>query len=1082
MKTIEDHLIQYGIAIIGMAGRFPGANTPEEFWDNLAQGVESIRFFSEEELKASGVPEHLRKHPDYVPAKGALDDIAGFDADFFNIPPKEAELIDPQQRHFLECAWEVLERAGYDPESYAERIGVFASASKNTYLLVNLVTHPELQEHSQAIQALIANDKDYISMRTSYKLNLRGPSLTIQTACSSSLVSLHMACQSLITGECEMAIAGASAIDVPHKAGYLYQPGGLFSPDGHCRAFDDNARGTVFGQGVGVVLLKPLEQALKDKDYIHAVIRSSAINNDGANKTGFTAPSVQGQAEAISEAIALADIDAASISYVEAHGTGTALGDPIEVEALKLAFAQHTEAKNFCALGSVKTNIGHLNAASGMAGLIKTVLSLENGSIPPTLHFNRPNRHIDFDNSPFYVSRGATFKEGSKRRAGVSSFGIGGTNAHVILEEAPECEPRATVEKKELIVLSARSLKALEAAKKRLGNYLKKHQPNLSNVAFTLATARRAFAYRAFFICENTAEALGILLSDKSASIQSAVVQTTKAEGKAPCAKSNEDRSACLQQWGEQWLQGQALNWLELFDKKQHQRIPLPTYPFEHKRHWIERREPWIPEKEARTVVTTDVEARILAIFKKLLGVETVKTTDNFFDLGGDSLLGIDLIAYVKDEFELSVPLNALFAAPTVAEIVQLIETAKDLGVKAAVQGMTNEAASDKHLDESIQPPTAFDFDSKPPALLVTGATGFLGTFIIEELLAKTEANIYCLVRAGSLEEGFARLEKGFRYYGLNGFAKKERLRVLLGDLSEVHFGLPEAEYMALAEEISAIYHCGAKLSFIDPYRNLRKINVQGTRTAIEFACTKRTKHLHHVSSIAVYDSDNYVGLPHADESLSLEESRGFHTGYDESKWVSEMLVAEAGRRGVPVTVYRPGNISGDARTGICSATDLVGIMIRGCIELGFAPDNDAFVDVVPIDYVARSLVHLSLQEFAVGEKYNLVNTKPARWIQFVHMIQKLGYGIRTEPFESWCERLRAEARKANSSNPLVPLLPTFDERPLFSNRCYSGKKVLETLVSTDIRCHAMDEGLFNLYINHLVEKGALMPLVEQEM
>ena len=1088
MNPIEDHLIQYGIAIVGMAGRFPGSNTIEEYWNMISNGIETIRFFSEAELAESGVPESLYKHPDYVGAKGIVDDIAGFDAGFFNISPREAELIDPQQRLFLECAWEVLEKAGYDPEMFAGRIGVFASASKNTYLLFNLMTCPELHESSVAMQVLLANDKDYISTRTSYKLNLRGPSITVQTACSSSLIALHLACQSLMSGECEMAIAGAAAIDVPHKAGYLYQPGGIFSPDGHCRVFDDSARGTVFGQGVGAVLLKPLAQALKDKDFIHAVIRSSAINNDGSNKTGFTAPSVQGQVDVIVDAIELAGIDAATISYIEAHGTGTSLGDPIEVEALKLAFEQHTQEKNFCALGSVKTNIGHLNAASGMAGLIKTALSLEQASIPPSLHFERPNPHIDFADSPFYVSQGASFKKGCPRRAGVSSFGIGGTNAHVILEQAPELKQHRREQQWQLLILSARSFKALEQAKKRLGNYIKMHKPQLQDVAFTLAVGRRAFSYRCFVVCRDSDDAVDLLLGENHQRVYCAVVDSHKEQlpheidhqfDRSLLKSSKEDRCSVLSQLGHHWLTGCSLNWLEFYDHEQCQRIPLPTYPFEHKRYWIERREQHLHEIKRVPLETMDVQARMTTIFEKLLGVSTVKPTDNFFDLGGDSLLGVDLIAYVKDEFKLSIPLNALFATPTVMDIVQLIETAQQVGVEAALGNRTHEAAFDLQLDNRIQTPTEFQYDPEPTSILVTGATGFLGTFVIQELLDKTNAVIYCLVRAASIEEGFARLERGFKRYGLEGFAKKHRLQVLIGELSQPHFGLTEQLYMDLAQEIYAIYHCGAKLNFIDPYCNLRKINVQGTRTAIEFACTKRTKHLHHVSSIAVYDSKNYEGLPHADETLPLEHSRGFHTGYDETKWVSEMLVAEAEKRGVPVTVYRPGNISGDSRTGVCSATDLVGIMIRGCIELGFAPDNDAFVDVVPIDYVSRSLVHLSLQPHAIGEKYNLVNATPARWIQFVQMIQQAGYAIRTESFDSWCNRLRAERLKGHSRNPLIPLLPTFDDRPLFSNRCYSGHKVTECLQQTDIRCRSMDADLFLIYLSHLVAMGALAPIAE---
>lgn len=1048
---MDEHLLQYGIAIVGMTGRFPGANTIDEFWENISLGTESISFFSDEELANAGVPESLRKSSDYVGAKGIVEDIAGFDANFFNIPPREAEFIDPQQRLFLECAWEVLEQAGYDPDVFAGRIGVYASASKNTYLLFNLMSCPELHDFSTAMQILIANDKDYISTRTSYKLNLRGPSVTVQTACSSSLVALHLACQSLMAGECEMAIAGAAAIDVPHKAGYLYQSGGIFSPDGHCRVFDDSACGTVFGQGVGAVLLKPLAQAITDKDFIHAVIRSSAINNDGADKIGFTAPSVLGQAAVIMDAIELAGIDAKTISYIEAHGTGTSLGDPIEIEALKKAFAHYTQDKNFCAVGSVKSNIGHLNAASGIAGLIKTTLSLQKGIIPPSLHLETPNHHIDFENSPFYVSQGASFKPEVPRRAAVSSFGIGGTNAHVILEQAPELPLVPSKQQEQLLVLSARSLKALEHAKKRLATYLKRYKPELRDVAYTLAVGRRAFAFRSFVICRNIEEAMTALLEENALS-----------------TATETSRYAMLQDMGNLWLKSSKFDWQELYDKDLCRRIPLPTYPFEHKRYWIERRENPVAEVVNSSLRNLTVEERMMEIFEKLLGIKPIKSTDNFFALGGDSLLGVDLVACVKQAFNLSIPLNALFETPTIAELVTLIETAQLHGVEAATANRAYDARQDIFLDSHIQPPTVFQYDPNPESILVTGATGFLGTFIIQELLEKTDAIIYCLVRASSIEEGFTRLARSFQTYELNGFTQKDRLRVLLGELSLPNFGLDEQQYQHLAEEIYSIYHCGAKLSFIDPYKNLRKTNVQGTRSAIEFACAKRTKHLHHVSSIAVYDSDNYIGLSYADETLPLDHSYGFHTGYDETKWVSEMLVQEAEKRGIPITIYRPGNIAGDSRTGICSATDLVGIMIRGCIQLGFAPNSDAFVDVVPIDYVSRALVHLSLQPNARGEKYNLVNATPARWIQFVRMMQEQGYAIREESFEDWRNRLRVESRQTSGTNPLVPLLPTFEERSLFSNRCYSGKKVSQCLQGTDIHCRAMDGELFKIYVNYI--------------
>lgn len=507
------------IAIIGMSCRFPGAKNIDEFWDNLKDGVESISFFSDEELLSVGIDPTLLSKPNYVKANAILSDVENFDATFFGISPKEATMIDPQQRLFLECAWESLESAGYNPETNNTSIGVYAGVGMNTYLLKNL--YPSLDNLDLSIsnyQLMIANDKDFLPTRVSYKLNLQGPSVSVQTACSTSLVAIHMACQSLLNGECNMAIAGGASIRVPEKTGYLYHEGMIFSPDGHCRAFDAQAQGTVGGNGVGIVVLKRLEDAIADRDCIHAVIKGSAINNDGSLKIGYTAPSVDGQAAVISEAQAVADIVTETITYVEAHGTGTNLGDLIEIEALTKAFGASTQKKGFCAIGSVKTNIGHLDAASGVAGLIKTVLSLKHKLLPPSLHFEQPNPQIDFANSPFYVN--ATLSEwetaDTPRRAGVSSFGIGGTNAHLIVEEAPVLVPEVSeVDRSwQMLTLSAKTEKALGELAQSYADFLAVHpETPLADICFTANAGRSHFEHR-LAICTQSHAELQTALND----------------------------------------------------------------------------------------------------------------------------------------------------------------------------------------------------------------------------------------------------------------------------------------------------------------------------------------------------------------------------------------------------------------------------------------------------------------------------------------------------------------------------------------------------------------------------------------
>ena len=498
-----------------MSCRFPGADNVEQFWRNLRDGVESITLLTEEEIAASGVPATAYQAPTHVKAASVLTGVELFDAEFFGIASREAELMDPQQRLFLECAWEALESAGYDPQRFPGRIGVYAGASLNSYALTYIYNDLELMRLADPLQMVVAIEKDFLATLISYKLDLKGPSLGVQTACSTALVAVHLACQSLSTYQCDMALAGGVCVKVPQQTGYQYIEGGVVARDGHCRAFDAKASGTIFGSGLGIVVLKRLEDALADGDSIDAVIRGSAINNDGAVKVSFTAPSVRGQAEVIAMAHALADVPSDSVTYVETHGTGTPLGDPIEIAALREAFAAQTHERGFCAIGSVKSNIGHLDAAAGIAGLIKTALALKHRLIPPSLHFERPNPQIDFEGSPFFVNTRLRDWQADRgpRRAGVSSFGIGGTNAHLVLEEAPPTLPSSDhVRAWQLLPLSARSSEALQMMIARLGRHLElRPAADFADVAYTLQVGRRRFDHRLILVCRNRAEAIAAL-------------------------------------------------------------------------------------------------------------------------------------------------------------------------------------------------------------------------------------------------------------------------------------------------------------------------------------------------------------------------------------------------------------------------------------------------------------------------------------------------------------------------------------------------------------------------------------------
>jgi acyl transferase domain-containing protein len=502
-----------GIAVIGMSGRFPGAGTLDQFWHNLCDGVDSISFFSEQEMLSTRVNQATLRSAKYVRAAGVLDHIEDFDAAFFGFSPREVEIMDPQHRLFLEITWEALEDAGYDTATYRGAVGVYAGMSMSKYLLNNLLPNQALAEAEGPLQLRILNDKDFLASLVAYKLNLRGPSINVQTACATSLVAVAQACQGLLNYQCDLALAGGVSIGVPQRAGYLAQEG-VFSPDGRCRAFDAAAQGTVGGNGGGAVVLKRLEDALAEGDQIYAVIKGSAINNDGALKVGYTAPSLEGQFEAIAMAQAVAGVDPATIGYIETHGTGTPLGDMIEVEALTQAFRVGTARTGFCAIGSVKPNIGHLDAAAGIASLIKTVLALRHGLLPPSLHFSEPNPQIDFANSPFYVNTALAEwqAEPGPRRAGVSAFAIGGVNAHVIIEEAPEVVGSDPAAPWQLLVLSARTSSALEVMTDHLVGCLRQHAPaQIADVAYTLQVGRQAFEHRRMLLCTGYDDGLDAL-------------------------------------------------------------------------------------------------------------------------------------------------------------------------------------------------------------------------------------------------------------------------------------------------------------------------------------------------------------------------------------------------------------------------------------------------------------------------------------------------------------------------------------------------------------------------------------------
>ena len=677
---------QHGdIAIIGMAGRFPGSASTHEFWDDLCAGRSGIVALSAEELLANGVPAAALADPNYVKVAPLLADHDCFDAEFFWIPPRDAEIMDPQHRLLLECAWSAMEDAGYPPDLQPGRVGVFAgSGGIVSSHLLSCTAHYDEVVGKTGGSWHVGNDKDFVPTRLSYKLNLRGPSIAVQTACSTSLVAVHMACQSIRSGECDMALAGAVAVRTPHVSGYLYESGNILSADGRVRAFDAGARGVVFGSGVGMVLLKPLPQALADDDVIHAVIKGSAINNDGGQKMSFLATKVEGQLDCMRTALDNAGVPADSIGYIEAHGTGTAMGDPIETLALGRLFRAETERRQFCAIGSVKNNIGHLDIAAGMASLIKVALCLKHRRIPPCLNFETPNPKIDFASSPFHVNTATIdWPEGATpRRAAINCLGIGGTNAFMVLEEAPpRPEPQRAAAAPRMVVLSAKTEAALWRKVGDLAAWLDAAEDaHLDDIAFTLATGRNGFDHRCVLVVADIAELkakLGRLGRHKRAPDCFVGGGAERAGGATPgldefarfvvdqllAGLPAEEARTKLLALADLYCRGATLPLADLFAGSGARRIPLPTYPFEKRRFAI----PAAPEVDksqpAATATAAVLHPLLHANVSDLSGVLFASgfTGEEFFlrdhaVLGHRVLPGVAYVEMVRAAVALALP------------------------------------------------------------------------------------------------------------------------------------------------------------------------------------------------------------------------------------------------------------------------------------------------------------------------------------------------------------------------------------------------------------------------------------------
>ncbi|MBN1219683.1 MAG: thioester reductase domain-containing protein [Anaerolineae bacterium] len=1264
------------IAIVGLACRFPGgANNPDAFWQLLQNGFDAISEVPPARWIVDAVAPHLTNADKaYLRWGGFLEQVDQFDADFFGILPREAAAMDPQQRLLLEVVWEALAiGAGLSPERLrGSRTGVFVGISSADYSWLHFANPARIDAYTG-----IGTAHSMAANRLSYQFDFEGPSLVVDTACSSSLVAVHLACSSLRQQECHLALAGGVNLILSPLLNIAFSKTGLLAPDGRCKTFDARANGYVRGEGCGMVVLKRLADALAEGDDIQALIQGTAVNQDGRS-AGLTAPNGQAQQAVIRQALARAGVDPAQITYIEAHGTGTALGDPIEVEALASVFNPSPLDRSPCAIGSVKTNLGHLEAAAGIAGLIKVVLALRHQAIPPHLHFQKLNPEISLRNTPFVIpAELRPWPAGDEKRyAGVSSFGFGGTNAHVILAESPpEYQPdggrwlagdaahrwqrqrywlEATpgtvagyqAERAPAHPLLARHLQSARPGGDSLWEtdldlqhltYLADHRiqdvgvvPATLYLEMILAAAHEAFESGAhiltgvefqkpIFLPEQGAQTVQVVMSvagndradfhifsrpkqpapssDWTLHVTGQLqleatgapaelpppISPAEVQARCPQEISGDDYYLRLQEFGLErgplfqgiqrvWRgKGEALGQIRVVnglapEVKRYlfhpavfdaclqvlaaalsgeemavtgQGIYLPTGLNEFRfygrpgvRVWSYAR---LRQQGAGTVEVDiclfDEAGRVAA---ELLGLRVQRLTlgvqrtsppkkdktltrailmalnpeqrhrrlerylqeqialglgvpvaaldvqQSLDTLQFDSLLAIELEDRLEADLEVTVPLVRLLQGPSIARLAG--EILDQIAAGASITTITDLQA-EVVLDPAIKPDKtqAVGSTTNPAAVFLTGGTGFLGAFLLHELLQHTQAQIYCLVRATNPEAGQEKIQANLTRYALWSEALSARIIPVAGDLAQPQLGLSAQQFAELSHRLDVIYHGGAFTNFIASYPDLKAPNVGGTQEILRLATQTRVKPLHYISSIAVFNSITYAGVEVVLEEDPLEHTAGLFPGYAQSKWVAEKLVTLAGARGLPVSIYRPGIITGHSQTGVCNTGDFISKMLKGFVEFESAPELDLSLDLVPVDYVSQAIVYLSRQEALLGKIFHLVNPQPVALSHIVDWARAHGYHLQQIPYSQWLEK--PKHYQESVLHAFLPFLTKrvteeqlaiqeiYTKRPAFDQRHTS-----EGLAGSGIVCPVVDTRLLDTYFTYFIDSGFIDP------